>query len=51
MSPIRRSYVIDASVYVADARPSEPFHAEAKQLLRALADGNASLWLPMIALP
>jgi predicted nucleic acid-binding protein len=46
----RSVFVIDASVYVADARPSEPFHAEAKTVLRAMADRGATLVLPAIAL-
>lgn len=43
-------YVIDASVYVADARPAEPHHAEATALLARLrADGSVT-HAPLIVL-
>lgn len=44
------AFVVDASVFVADARPGEPYHAEAMALLRALADRDLVLVLPAIAL-
>ena len=31
------AFVIDASVFVADAQPQEPFHADANLLLETLA--------------
>jgi predicted nucleic acid-binding protein len=44
-------YVIDASVFVADAVITEPFHNEANQLLEALAWSGVELLLPAIVLP
>ena len=43
-------YVIDASVHVADARPQEPHHAEARALLARLAAEGSRVYLPEITL-
>ena len=43
-------YVIDASVHVADARPSEPHHREAHALLTRVAVEGWMVYLPTIAL-
>jgi predicted nucleic acid-binding protein len=43
-------YVIDASVHVADARPQEPRHPEARALLARLAADEATVYLPEIVL-
>lgn len=43
-------YVIDASVHVADARPQEPHHAEARTLLARLAEDKQAVYLPEIVL-
>lgn len=43
-------YVIDASVHVADARPQEPSHAEARTLLARLAAERHAVYLPEITL-
>lgn len=43
-------YVIDASVYVADARPQEPHHAEARALLAQIATESRVVYLPVIVL-
>jgi predicted nucleic acid-binding protein len=43
-------YVIDASVHVADARPQEPHHAEARALLARVAAHNLPVFLPEIVL-
>jgi predicted nucleic acid-binding protein len=43
-------YVIDASVHVADARPLEPRHAEARALLAWLAAKGRTVFLPEIVL-
>ena len=43
-------YVIDASVHVADARPQEPHHAEARALLAQIATQSRILYLPVILL-
>jgi predicted nucleic acid-binding protein len=43
-------YVIDASVFVADAHPAEPHHAEAKALLALLRTNGAVIHVPVIAL-
>lgn len=43
-------YVIDASVHVADARPQEPHHAEARALLTRVAEQNIPVFLPEIVL-
>jgi predicted nucleic acid-binding protein len=43
-------YVIDASVHVADARPQEPHHAEARALLARVAAQNLPVLLPEIVL-
>ena len=44
------AFVVDASVFVADARPDEPAHPAAKALLHAIAERGACLHIPMIAL-
>jgi predicted nucleic acid-binding protein len=43
-------YVIDASVHVADARPQEPHHAQARNLLGRLAGEGWPVYLPTIVL-
>jgi len=43
-------YVIDASVHVADARPQEPHHIEARTLLARMAAENQPVYLPEIVL-
>ena len=43
-------YVIDASVHVADARPREPHHADARALLAQIATESRVVYLPMIVL-
>jgi len=43
-------YVVDASVHVADARPQEPHHAQARTLLARLAALEKVVYLPVIAL-
>jgi predicted nucleic acid-binding protein len=43
-------YVIDASVHVADARPQEPHHAEARALLAHVAAENRQVFLPEVVL-
>ena len=43
-------YVIDASVHVADARPSEPHHLEAHALLARVAAEGWMIYLPVIVL-
>lgn len=42
--------MLDASLLVAAARPSEPFHNEAKALLQRLMSEQVTLHLPIIAL-
>jgi predicted nucleic acid-binding protein len=44
------AFVIDASVFVADAQPQEPFHADANLLLEALAAHGRVLHVPAIVL-
>lgn len=44
------AFVLDASVLVATALPNEPFHADAKALLKHLFAEGAYLCLPTIAL-
>ncbi len=44
-------YVVDASVFVADARPSEPFHADANTLLQFIANTQQVICAPTIVLP
>lgn len=44
------TFVIDASVFVADAQPQEPFHADANLLLEALAAHRYVLHVPAIVL-
>ena len=43
-------YIIDASVLVADARPSDPSHAEAHTLLTHLRAEEGVVYLPTIVL-
>jgi predicted nucleic acid-binding protein len=43
-------YVIDASVHVADARPQEPHHAQARALLARVAAEDHPVYLPEIVL-
>ena len=43
-------YVIDASVHIADARPQEPHHAEARALLAQVAAEDLPVLLPEIVL-
>jgi predicted nucleic acid-binding protein len=43
-------YVIDASVHVADARPQEAHHPEARALLARLAAEKRVVYLPEIVL-
>lgn len=43
-------YVIDASVHVADARPQEPHHAQARELLARIAAESQVVYLPVIVL-
>lgn len=43
-------YVIDASVHVADARPQEPHHLEARTLLARIAAENHQVYLPEVVL-
>jgi predicted nucleic acid-binding protein len=45
------AFVIDASVFVADAQPPEPFHAEANLLLGMLAARRCVLHVVAIVLP
>jgi len=49
VSSLSRHFVLDASVFVADARPSEPGHADANALLIALAGPELMLYIPNIA--
>jgi len=44
------AFVIDASVFVADAQPHEPFHADANRLLETLAAQECVLHVPAIVL-
>lgn len=43
-------YVIDASVHVADARPDEPHHGQARALMDQLAAEGHTVYLPVIVL-
>ena len=43
-------YVIDASVLVADVRPQEPSHADARALLQQIAASGWTVYLPTIVL-
>jgi predicted nucleic acid-binding protein len=43
-------YVIDASVHVADARPQDPNHAEARAFLDHVAANRCAVVLPTIVL-
>ena len=40
-------YVIDASVHVADARPQEPHHEQARELLSRLTAKDRVVYLPV----
>ncbi len=44
------AYVIDASVFVADALPPQLFHADANRLLTLLTARRSVLYVPIIAL-
>ena len=44
------AFVIDASVFVADAQPQEPFHADANLLLETLAAHQCVIYVPAIVL-
>ncbi|MCC7019046.1 MAG: PIN domain-containing protein [Ardenticatenales bacterium] len=50
MTDLARGLVIDTSVLVADAWPSEAGHAESKALLAALADHGVKVHVPAIVL-
>lgn len=43
-------YVVDASVYIADMRPSEPHHAEARAFLGHVRQTGAEVYSPVIVL-
>ena len=43
-------YVIDTSVHVADARPQEPHHDEARAMLAWIASQDIPVFLPEIVL-
>jgi predicted nucleic acid-binding protein len=43
-------YIIDASVHVADARPQEPRHAEARALMSRIAQEGWQVSLPTICM-
>ena len=43
-------YVVDASVHVADARPQEPYHTEARALMANIAAKGFCVYLPEIVL-
>jgi len=47
MSP--DAFVVDASVLIAAALPNEPFHADAKALMRRLMNVETYVYLPSIA--
>lgn len=51
MSSAEPAFVIDASVFVADARPAEPSHADAHRLLETLTARRCNLYVPAIVLP
>jgi len=44
------AFVIDASVFVADAQPQESFHGDANRLLETLAAHQCLLYVPAIVL-
>ncbi|MEZ4735953.1 MAG: type II toxin-antitoxin system VapC family toxin [Caldilineaceae bacterium] len=44
-------YVVDASVFVADARPSEPHHFDANTFLKYGAATQSLIYTPTIVLP
>lgn len=48
---LQPAFVVDASVFVADARPPEPYHTDANRLLEMLAVQRCKLHLPAIVLP
>jgi predicted nucleic acid-binding protein len=50
VSELSRGFVIDASVFVADARPDEPGHTDSTTFLRAVLDRDAATHLPAIVL-
>jgi predicted nucleic acid-binding protein len=50
VSLLHAAFVVDASVFVADARPPEPHHVDANRLLETLAVQRCVLHLPAIAL-
>ena len=50
MSQAEPAFVIDASVFVADAQPQEPFHADANLLMETLAARSCVLHVPAIVL-
>ncbi len=43
-------YVIDASVFVADARPAEPYHTDAHTLLTHVITKRQVVYVPTIVL-
>jgi len=43
------AFVLDASVLVAAVLPNEPFHVDAKALMRRLMDATTYLYVPTIA--
>jgi predicted nucleic acid-binding protein len=44
------AFVVDASVFVADAQPQEPFHTNANLLLETLTAHQCVLYVPAIVL-
>lgn len=44
------AYVIDASVFVADALPPQPFHPDANRLLTLLTARRSVVYVPILAL-
>jgi len=50
VSPSELAFVIDASVFVADARIPEPFHTDANRLLETLAARGCVMHTPAIVL-
>jgi predicted nucleic acid-binding protein len=50
VSPSEPAFVIDASVFVADARIPEPFHTDANRLLETLTARGCVLHTPAIVL-
>lgn len=43
-------FVVDASVYIADVRPSEPHHAEARAFLDHVRQSGEEVYSPIIVL-